>query len=82
MPWHRVDEYLLFLDRTVATFYHPPEAQKVAEALNRAPAYAKMRAALEEARLQIEYLHSKFQETGTGNQTLARIEEALAESRE
>lgn len=35
------------------------------------------RAALEEARAQIEYLHEKFQETGSGNGVLARIDAAL-----
>jgi len=32
---------------------------------------------LDEARLQIEYLHSKFKETGSGNIVLYRIEEAI-----
>lgn len=32
---------------------------------------------LKEARNQIEYLHGKFQATGTGNAVIARIDEAL-----
>ena len=38
-------------------------------------------AALDEARLQIEYLGEKFGETGTGNAVLARIRAALAKAR-
>ena len=34
--------------------------------------------ALEEAALQIEYLHGKFQETGSGNAVLARARAAIA----
>ena len=34
--------------------------------------------AAEEAKQQIEYLHGKFQETGTGNAVIARLESALA----
>ena len=33
---------------------------------------------LREARSQIEYLHSKFRETGSGNQVLAHIDAVLA----
>lgn len=32
---------------------------------------------LDEARLQIEYLQKKFQDTGTGNTVLTRIEQTL-----
>ena len=32
---------------------------------------------LHEARLQIEYLHAKFQPTGSGNSVLARIDAVL-----
>jgi len=32
---------------------------------------------LDEARLQIEYLQSKFKETGTGNSILSRINEVI-----
>jgi len=32
---------------------------------------------LEEARLQIEYLHNKFKPTGSGNSLLSRIETAI-----
>lgn len=35
-------------------------------------------AALHDAKLQIEYLHEKFRETGTGNAILARINIALS----
>lgn len=38
---------------------------------------ARMREALEEAVLQIEYLHEKFKETGSGNNVLSRIKTAL-----
>ena len=34
--------------------------------------------ASEEAKQQIEYLHGKFQETGTGNAVIARLESALS----
>ncbi len=34
--------------------------------------------ALKEARLQIEYLHDKFKETGTGNAVLAKIDRVIA----
>lgn len=37
----------------------------------------KLRAALDEARLQVEYLHGKFVATGSGNAVLARINAAL-----
>jgi spore coat polysaccharide biosynthesis protein SpsF (cytidylyltransferase family) len=37
---------------------------------------------LDEARLQIEYLHKKFGETGSGNNVLARIETELAKYKE
>lgn len=38
-------------------------------------------AALSEAKLQIEYLHEKFAETGSGNNMLAKIDAALAKAR-
>jgi len=37
---------------------------------------------LDEAHLQIEYLHEKFGETGSGNNVLSRIETALAKYKE
>lgn len=37
---------------------------------------------LDEARLQIEYLHKKFGATGSGNNVLSRIETALAKYKE
>ncbi len=39
---------------------------------------ADLRKLLEEARLQIVYLHEKFQATGSGNAVVAKIEAALA----
>jgi hypothetical protein len=38
---------------------------------------AELRAALNEAVLQIEYLHEKFRETGSGNAVVARIRNLL-----
>ncbi|MBS0343807.1 MAG: hypothetical protein JSS56_25155 [Proteobacteria bacterium] len=43
---------------------------------------AALRATLREARVQIKYLHEKFQETGSGNGVLARIDAALAQGGE
>jgi hypothetical protein len=37
---------------------------------------------LDEARIQIEYLHKKFGETGSGNNVLSRIETELAKYKE
>ena len=37
--------------------------------------------ALREAELQIEYLHAKFQSTGTGEATLSRIRSALTKAK-
>jgi hypothetical protein len=37
----------------------------------------ELRAALAEAVLQIEYLHEKFRETGSGNAVVARIRNLL-----
>jgi len=36
--------------------------------------------ALQQALLQINYLHGKFKETGSGNQVIARIQQALAKA--
>lgn len=36
-----------------------------------------LRGVLREAKLQIEYLHDKFQTTGSGNAVLAKISAAL-----
>lgn len=38
----------------------------------------EIKEALEEAKQQIEYLHNKFSETGSGNAVIARIESAIA----
>jgi uncharacterized protein YllA (UPF0747 family) len=37
---------------------------------------------IKEAILQIEYLHNKFQETGTGNAVLSRLKAALEKYKE
>lgn len=41
----------------------------------------RMIALLKEARLEITYLHEKFQETGSGNAVLARIDALLKEAK-
>lgn len=41
-------------------------------------ALEQAKSALEESKRQIEYLHGKFQETGTGNAVLAQIDAALS----
>lgn len=38
---------------------------------------ARLRDLLHEAKLQIEYLHGKFEATGSGNNVLSRIESTL-----
>lgn len=38
----------------------------------------QLQGALEEAKAQISYMHEKFQETGSGNGTIARIDRVLA----
>ena len=58
----------------------PDEAEQVANAYLIAAA-PRLYKALESARLQIEYLHEKFQETGSGNAVLAQINEALRAAR-
>lgn len=37
----------------------------------------RLREVLAEAKLQIEYLHDRFKQTGSGNAVIARINEAL-----
>lgn len=49
-----------------------------AEDANKIIAAPDLIAALTEAELQIEYLHEKFSETGSGNAVLAKIRAALA----
>ena len=44
---------------------------------SRQPEVDKLKEVLHEAKLQIEYLHHKFAETGTGNAVLSRIESLL-----
>jgi hypothetical protein len=44
--------------------------------------HEKLVAALREAILQVEYLHAKFQETGSGNAVLAQARAALDPSKE
>lgn len=51
------------------------EAQANARLIAAAP---EMRDELAEAALQIEYLHGKFQKTGTGNAALDRINRLIA----
>lgn len=52
-----------------------PHAGAIADAIMALP---DMLAALHEARLQIEYLHEKFQKTGSGETTLFKIRLAIA----
>lgn len=40
----------------------------------------QLRNVLAEAKLQIEYLHDKFGETGSGNAVLAKIERVLSDT--
>ncbi len=54
------------------------EAEANAALIDRAVnAHDDLIEALREAERQIEYLHGKFQETGSGNQVLARIRAAI-----
>jgi hypothetical protein len=39
---------------------------------------AELLEVMRSAKLQLEYLHGKFRETGSGNQTLARLESTIA----
>jgi hypothetical protein len=55
-----------------------PPGFKVVSFSEAADEIARLRAALRDARLQIEYLHGKFQATGSGNAVLARIDAALS----
>lgn len=57
------------------------EADANAEFIVRAcNAHDELVMALQDGRTQIEYLHQKFQATGSGNGTLARIDAALAKA--
>jgi len=40
----------------------------------------RLREALRDASLQIEYLHEKFQETGSGNAVLAKLRTLLGDT--
>ena len=51
--------------------------QTVFQLKEAADALEAMRDALREAKSQIEYLHDKFAETGSGNGALARIDASL-----
>ena len=65
----------------IATVYHDRLGRGDREANARLIAAAPdMREALGEAERQIEYLHDKFSETGSGNAVLARIRAALAKA--
>lgn len=57
------------------TFGHAPDPNE--DTANWRAECAYLRSVLTEARAQIEYLHGKFQPTGSGNTVLTRIEEAL-----
>lgn len=61
-------------DEFIATFGNVVEAEIVANAINHVDALAD---ALEECLLQIEYLHGKFKETGSGNSALSSGQAAL-----
>jgi len=50
------------------------EEEHTAHLISAAPDLLEM---LEEAKLQIEYLHGKFGETGTGNSVLSRIDSVI-----
>ena len=73
-------------DRPVATFHREEDAARAVADRKRADLATRqrdeLRAALEEARLQIEYLHGKFQSTGSGETTLARLRTVLDRLRE
>jgi hypothetical protein len=64
-----------------STELDPDELRAAADFIDRqAAALPLLKAVLEEARLQIEYLDAKFQPTGTSANVLARIERALSSS--
>jgi hypothetical protein len=54
-------------------------AKDAAYATHACNAYPKLIYALRDARIQINYLHEKFTDTGTGNATLAFLESVLRE---
>lgn len=57
---------------------HGNEAEDMAAALaHRYNCHEQMVEAVAEAKLQIEYLHGKFQATGTGNAVLAKLQAAI-----
>jgi len=70
----------LFSDEGVKTAYESGIAQTQLDVCvnHYEPLIKEMYEALKEAGLQIEYLHEKFQETGTGNNVLTRISGVLA----
>lgn len=53
-----------------------------AELERRASCFDDLLGALEECVLQIEYLHGKYAETGSGNSVLARASAAIARAKE
>lgn len=60
------------------TYLHGSSDEANANLIAAAP---ELYAALSEAKFQIEYLHEKFAETGSGNNMLAKIDAALAKAR-
>lgn len=64
------------LHRAAGTDPYGPNALLIVKAVNSHDALVAM---LEEARLQIEYMQSKFEPTGTGNAVLARIRHVLSD---
>lgn len=68
------------------TFVRVAHGGQVVSPINKANAHLIASApdlyeALSEARAQIDYLHEKFKETGTGNSVLAKIDAALSKAR-
>ena len=66
------------VERCIQSMPDPPRTfEQTVAAVLREIDYAELVAVLEEARLQIKYLHEKFQETGSGNSVLSRINAVL-----
>lgn len=65
------------VDRALRDAGHPAAAPPPPAAAPAPDVIERVRVALDNARAQIEYLHEKFQSTGSGNASIARITEAL-----